>query len=123
MSVSFSTLSKKFLIELSKYLIPLPIFYNAPREPMISLAKAMSKNDHSPNWIDTLPDKEKFYLAFNEDGELSTSKEINIKKQIYFLKSTLKLDERYKVNNQLQRQLGHLPDGVVIEIKKRGNNY
>ena len=110
------------LIELSKYLTPLPIFYNAPREPMISLAKAMSKNDHSPNWIDTLPDKEKFYLAFNEDGELS-SKEINIKKQIYFLKSTLKLDERYKVNNQLQRQLGHLPDGVVIEIKKRGNNY
>ena len=113
------------LIELSKHLLvpqPLPIFYNSPREPMISLAK--TKNDHSLNWIDALSGKEKFYLAYNEGG----SEETNMKKQIYILKSTLELNEKYKVNHQLQHQLGHfvgnanLPDGLVIEIKKRRSN-
>ena len=114
------------LIELSKHLLvpqPFPAFYNAQRDHMISLAKAMSKNDHSINWIDALSDKEKFYLASDKVG----SEEINIKKQVYFLKSTLKLHEKYKVSDQLQHQLGHfvgninVPDGIVIEIKKRRN--
>jgi hypothetical protein len=116
------------LIELSKYLLvpqPLPIIYNAPRKPLITLTRPKSQNGLSMNWIDVLATKEKPLIVLYENDELS-NEEIDIKKQIAFLKLTLKSQEKYKVNNQLQRHFvgnTNLPDGLVIKLKKRRNNY
>lgn len=92
---------------------------------MITLTRPKSQNGLSMNWIDVLATKEKPLIVLYENDELS-NEEIDIKKQIDFLKLTLKSQEKYKVNNQLQRHFvgnTNLPDGLVIELKKRRNNY